>query len=93
MLSSVSISFLRYGLVLKTSALNESLPEALLFPRVAIAALISAFFGENVSISRSLQAGCLLGVCWMSAGCLLGVCWVSAGCLLDVCWVLWIRSV
>ena len=49
--------------VLKTSAHNESVPEALLFPRVAIAALVSAFFGGDVSISRSLSAG------WMSAGC------------------------
>ena len=47
------------GSVLKTSAHNESVPGALLFPREAIAALTSA---GDVSISRSLQAGCLLDV-------------------------------
>ena len=50
------------GSVLKTSAHNESVPGALLFPRVAIAALTSAFSAGDVSISRSLQAGCLLDV-------------------------------
>ena len=49
--------------VLKTSAHNESVPGALLFPRVAIAALTSAFFGGTfLSPGLFLQAGCLLGV-------------------------------
>ena len=51
------------GSVLKTSAHNESVPRALLFPRVAIAALISAFFGGNVSISVLLSAGWISAVC------------------------------
>ena len=50
------------GSVLKTSE-HESVPGALLFPRVSIVALISALSGEDVSISRYLSAG------WMSAGC------------------------
>ena len=57
------ISAVVSGSVLKTSAHNESVPGVLLFPRVVVAALISAFFGGDVSISRSLSTG------WMS-------CWV-----------------
>ena len=49
--------------VLNTSVHNESVPGALLFPRMAIAALISAFSGGDIFISRYLSAG------WMSAGC------------------------
>ena len=49
--------------VLKTSAHSESIPGALLFPGVAAPALMSTFFGGDVSISRSLSAS------WMSAGC------------------------
>ena len=56
---SVAVS----GSVLETSVHNESVPGALLFPRVSIAALSSAFFGGDISISRYLSAG------WMSAGC------------------------
>ena len=61
--SGCRISAAVSGAVLETSAHNEFVPGALLFPRVAIATLISAFFGGDVSISRSLSAG------WMSAGC------------------------
>ena len=46
---------------MKTSAHNEYVPEALLFPRVATADLISAFSGGDVSITMSISAG------WMSA--------------------------
>ena len=42
---------------------SESVPGVLLFPRVAVAALISAFFGGDVSTSRSLSAR------WTFAGC------------------------
>ena len=51
------------GSVLKTAAHNESFPGALLFPRVVVAAQITAFSSGDVSISRSLSAG------WMSPGC------------------------
>ena len=51
------------GSVLKTSAHNESVPGDLLFPRVAIAALISAFFsGTFIYPGLFLPAECLLGV-------------------------------
>ena len=51
-----------------------------MFPIVAIAGLISAFFGGGVSISRSLSAS------WMSAGCCaFGLFSVSLKCSVQLC--------